>query len=70
MIKTDIAPHLIEFSVLGKGSGSTWVNSLQFGVRNTRMGTHGVVWESHSEEIREDLLKEMTCNCDLSGSRS
>lgn len=27
--------------------------------------THRVVWESHSGKIREDLLEERTCNCDL-----
>lgn len=48
LIKTDIAPHLTEFSVLGEGGGSMWVNSLQVGVRNSMKGTHRVVWESHS----------------------
>lgn len=48
MIKTDIAPYLIEFSILGKGDGSRCVNSLQFSVRNVMMRTHRIVCESHN----------------------
>lgn len=70
IIKTDIAYHLIDPSVLGEGGGSIWINILQFSVKNTLMKTPECYGNLITQAIREDFLKEVTCNCDLRVGRS